>query len=62
MRFSIRFRAGNRFGAASKYSLREFCIAIVDKYSLTETEVYDIVTMGFAVDFENNDLKIRRLA
>lgn len=31
MKFSIRFKIGNRFGAASKYTLRDFCISIADR-------------------------------
>jgi len=61
MKFSIRFKIGNRFGAASKYTLRELCIGIVDRYSLTETEVCTIVTLQPGETFTNEDLMIRKV-
>lgn len=61
MKFSIRFKIGNRFGAASKYTLREFCINIVDRFSLTETEVCTIVTLQPGEYFTNEDLMIRKV-
>lgn len=61
MKFSIRFKIGNRFGAASKYTLREFCISIVDRYSLTETEVCTIVTLQRGESFKNEDLMITKV-
>lgn len=61
MRFSIRFKIGNRLGAASRYTLREFCISIVDRYSLTETEVCTIVTLQPGESFANEDLSITKL-
>jgi hypothetical protein len=61
MKFSIRFKIGNRFGAASKYTLREFCTSIVDRYSLTETEVCTIVTLQSGESFKNEDLAITKI-
>lgn len=61
MKFSIRFKIGNWFGAASKYTLREFCINIVDRFSLTETEVCTIVTLQPGEYFTNEDLMIRKV-
>lgn len=45
MSFAIRFAIGNRFGAASKYTLIEFCVHCVDRYGLKEGEVCRIVTL-----------------
>jgi hypothetical protein len=45
MAFSIRFAIGNRLGAASKYSLIEFCLHVIDRYGLKEHEVATIVTL-----------------
>lgn len=61
MKFLIRFKIGNRFGAASKYTLREFCTSIVDRYSLTEAEVCTIVTLQSGESFKNEDLAITKV-
>lgn len=61
MKFSIRFKIGNRFGAASKYTLRELCISIVDRYSLTETEICTIVTLQPGETFTNEDMVIKKV-
>lgn len=61
MKFSIRFKIGNRFGAASKYTLRELCISIVDRYSLTETEICAIVTLQLGETFTNEDMVIKKV-
>lgn len=62
MKFSIRFRIGGRFGAGSKYNLKEFCVHIVDQYSLTETEVCAIVTLQKGEVFTNDDMQLQRTA
>jgi hypothetical protein len=61
MKFSIRLKIGNRFGAASKYTLREFCVNIVDHFSLTEIEVCTIVTLQPGESFTNEDLMVKKL-
>ena len=61
MKFSIRFKIGNRFGAASKYTLRELCVSVVDRYSLRENELAHIVTMNIGEVFENNDMRVTRV-
>ena len=45
MMFSIRFGIGKRLGAASKYTLVEFCVHLVDRYCLKEHEVATIATL-----------------
>jgi hypothetical protein len=62
MKFSIRFRIGNRLGAASRYTLRELCISVVDRYSLTETELCTIVTLHVGEKFSNADMEVRKVA
>ena len=62
MKFSIRFRIGNRLGAASRYTLRELCISVVDRYSLTETELCTIVTLYVGEKFSNADMEVRKVA
>lgn len=62
MRFDIRFKIGNRFGKASRYSLKEFCIAVVDRYSLKEVEVETVVSLAPGECFQNLDLQIWRVA
>jgi hypothetical protein len=61
MKFSIRFKIWNRFGTASKYTLRELCISIVDRYSLTETEICTIVTLQPGETFINEDMAIKKV-
>jgi hypothetical protein len=61
MKFSIRFKIGNRLGAASRYTLREFCVSVVDRYSLTETEICTVVTLQIGESFSNEDLTIKRV-
>jgi len=62
MTFKIRFRIGkNRLGAGSKYTLKEFCISIVDRYSLTETEVCTIATLQIGEVFKNENMEVQRL-
>lgn len=61
MKFTIRFKIGNRFGAGSKYTLREFCTSIVDRYSLTETEICTIVTLQIGERFTNEDILVERV-
>lgn len=61
MKFSIRLKIGPRFGAASKYTLRDFCVSVVDRFSLTETEVCTIVTLQSGETFTNGDLMVKKL-
>ncbi len=61
MKFKIRFRINNRYGKGSVYSLKEFCIAIVDRYSLTEVELCTVVTLLEGEEFSNHDMKIKRI-
>jgi len=61
VKFSIRFKIGNRFGAASKYTLRELCVSVVDRYSLRENELAHIVTMNIGEVFQNNDMQVTRV-
>ena len=62
MTFNIRFRIGkNRLGAGSRYSLKEFCISVVERYSLTETEVCTIATLQIGKTFKNEYMEIQRI-
>ena len=45
MAFAIAPAIGGRFGAYSRYSLVEFCVHIVDRYGLKESETATIVTL-----------------
>ncbi len=45
MMFSVRFGIGVRLGAASKYTLIEFCVHLVDRYGLKEHEAAAIVAL-----------------
>ena len=61
MKFKVRFKIGNRLGKGSVYTLRDFCISIVDRYSLTETELCAIFTLHVGATFENEDLQVKRI-
>ena len=61
MKFSIRFKIGNHFGPPTKYTLRELCISVVDRYSLTDGELSNIVTLDFGEVFENEDMQVTRV-
>jgi hypothetical protein len=61
MKFTIRFKIGNRFGAASKYTLREFCLFIIERFGLTETEICTIVTLHPTETWKNEDMLIQRV-
>lgn len=61
MKFSVRFKIGNRLGAGSVYSLREICTAIVDRYSLKEKEIEEIVQLKSGGQFTNEDMQITRV-
>lgn len=61
MKFSIRFKIGSRLGAASEYSLRDFCISIIC-YSLKENEVCTVVTLCVGETFTNEDVEIKRIS
>ena len=60
MKFRIRFRIGGRLGAASAYSLREFCVHLVERYSLTETELCTIFTLKPGESYNNEDMEVTR--
>ena len=61
MKFSIRFKIGNHLGPASKYTLRELCVSVVDRYSLRENELAHIVTMNVGEVFQNEDMQVTRV-
>ncbi len=60
MRFTIRFKIGNRLGAGSRYSLRDFCISVVDRYALNDAELTKIVSLKVGEWFTNEDMEVRR--
>jgi len=62
MKFSIRFKIGNRYGAGSIYSTRDICLSIVDRYSLKEEELCTIFTLVKGGIFFNTDLMIKRIS
>lgn len=62
MRFSVRFKIGNRAGAASKYTTRDICINLVDRYSLREHELCTIFTLHTDERFENEDMIVVRVS
>lgn len=61
MKFAIQFKIGQRFGSISKYSLRDFCIAIVERFSLTDRECHLVIELKVGETFCTEDLLIRRI-
>jgi hypothetical protein len=62
MKFNIRFRIGNRWGKASRYSLREFCVYIVDKCSFTDAECVKVVKLNIGESMTADDVRVTRVA
>lgn len=60
MQFIVRLKIGNRFGRGSKYTLREFCVFLVERYSLTETELCTIATLQENETFNNEDMRVTK--
>ena len=60
-RFAVRFRIGNRLGAKSIYTLRDICVCIVDKYSLTDAEIEALVVTLPQQIVEFGGIEFRRL-
>lgn len=61
MIFNVRFATGKRLAAGSRYSLREICTLIVERYSLTEREICTIATLPPGEKFANEDMQIARI-
>ena len=61
MRFTIRFRIHNRWGTGSVYSLRDLCVSVVDRYSLSERDLCQIVTLTIGETFSNENLLVKRI-
>lgn len=61
MRFQLAVKIGSRWSRFSRYSLRDICVCIVDKYSLTDQELDVLVGLLSGSTFTNDDLKIKRV-
>lgn len=61
-KFQVRFWIDHRLSRGSKYSLRDICICIVDRYALTDAEVNQIADLAVGSAFNNGDLSIKRVA
>lgn len=61
MKYAIRFKIGNRFDSVSKYSLREFCIFIVERFSLTERECQSVIELKIGESICLKDFYIYRI-
>ena len=60
--YSVRFKVGNRLGAKSKYTLRDIAVSLVDRYSITHTELCTLVTMPIGSKCTRiDDLVIERI-
>jgi hypothetical protein len=63
MKFKIRFKTGTGlgsmvFGSVSVYTLKAFCVHIVDRYNLSEKEIETIIHLKPGEKFKNEDLQI----
>lgn len=61
MKFIVRFKIGNRLSTKSKYSMRDICVCLVDRYSLKENEIFTIFTMKVGYVFQNEDMTIEKV-
>lgn len=61
MRFTVRFEIGGRLGAGSKYSLRDICVSLVDRYSIKDRELNQIVIMKAGESIRVPGLQITRV-
>lgn len=62
MRFNVVIKLGNRNSRAFSVTLRELCINLVDRFSLTNSELTTIVKLELLMTFKNKDLEITRTA
>ena len=62
MRYVVRFKIGNRWGAGSVYTLRDIAISLVGKYLLTNVELTTIVRLHVDDVFTNDDMMVTRLS
>lgn len=60
MKFAVRFRIDNRWGAVSIYSLRDVCVSLVNRFSLKESEICTIVSLRDGETFQMADLMLTR--
>jgi hypothetical protein len=61
MKFDVQFKIKNRLGAKSRYSLGEVCVCLVDRYSLKENEIANIVTLQEGDSFSNEDMTVTKV-
>jgi hypothetical protein len=61
MKFAVQFKIGDRLSAVSRFSLRDICVGLVERYALTEREITTLVSLPVGEQFFNKDLVIRRL-
>lgn len=67
MKFNVRFaigtagKVGSRLGSGSSYTLRELCVSVVDRYSLSESEVCAIAALKPGESFRNEDMEVTRM-
>lgn len=60
-KYAVQFSIGNRLGPIGKYSLKDLCISVVERYSLTDTELNTIVSLEPQAKFSNRDMLVKRL-
>lgn len=61
-RFKIAFGIAGRYGRFSYYSLKDICVSIVDRWSLTDREVNHIANMEIGESFDiATELKMVRV-
>ena len=62
MDFHIMFTHNDGTLPAEKFDLVEFCVSVVDRYGMTESEVAAVVSLRVGETFTNEDMTVRRVA
>lgn len=60
-RYGVRLKIGNRFGAASKYTLREVAVCLLEQFSITDREFNTIVDLHIGETTSVPGMRITRL-
>lgn len=62
MKYSIQFKDKGRIAHADNFTLRDFCVQLVDSYSLTEDELEQVCRLEVGGSFENEDMLVKRIS
>ena len=61
MKYSIQFKLKGCITYADNFTLRDFCVQLVDAYSITEDELEQVCRLEVGGRFENEDMLVMRI-